>query len=163
MTPGFLADGGAVRIASVADARVISALVIRTLSETNARHYSPELIEKIAANFSPEQVASRFDGRTVWTATIDDVIVGTASLERNWVRSVFVDPAWQGRRVGKALMTTLFGAARRAGVDALFVPSAINAEGFYRRLGFEHLRDEFRGEERIILMTRRLDRTTVAE
>lgn len=160
MTAGFFSDGGVIRIATIADAEAISALVIRTLGATNAHHYSPRLIREIAANFSPDHVASRFEGRMVWVASIDEAIVGTASLEKNWVRTVFVDPARQGRGVGKALMAELFETVSRAAIEELFVPSSINAEGFYRRLGFQHLRDEFRGEERIILMMRRFGEAT---
>ena len=46
--------------------------------------------------------------------------------------------------------------ARESGLDALTVPSSITAEAFYARLGFVAVRDSYYGEERTIIMERRL-------
>lgn len=46
--------------------------------------------------------------------------------------------------------------ATSAGIKALRVPSSITAEGFYRTLGYEKIRDELHGEERTIVMEKSL-------
>ena len=46
--------------------------------------------------------------------------------------------------------------AADAGVQRLRVPSSITAEGFYSALGFIRLREELHGEERTIIMEKRL-------
>jgi GNAT superfamily N-acetyltransferase len=90
--------------------------------------------------------------RQVYVATLDGQVVATGSLDRHTVRSVFVDPVYQGRGIGSLLMATVESVARQTGVERLLVPSSITAEGFYRSLGFVHVRDEFQGAERTIIM-----------
>jgi hypothetical protein len=49
-------------------------------------------------------------------------------------------------------MGALEGLAREQAVSTLSVPSSITAAGFYRKLGFVFVRDEFHGDERTIIM-----------
>jgi GNAT superfamily N-acetyltransferase len=76
----------------------------------------------------------------VWIAEADGQIAGMValSLERGAeVEDFFVEPAFQGRGVGGALMATLLGAARAAGAACLEVDADPNAEEIYAKLGFE--------------------------
>jgi N-acetylglutamate synthase-like GNAT family acetyltransferase len=147
-------DEVTIRRAKAGDAAAISTLVIRTLHETNATFYTAAVIESVAANFSVEQVAARMAERFVLVATIADRVVGTASLEQGTIRTVFVSPDRQGRRIGAALMARIVDIAREQGLDSLTVPSSINAEPFYRKLRFGYLRDRIEGDERIVIMGR---------
>ncbi len=53
-------------------------------------------------------------------------------------------------------MDVIHTIAAGAGIEALRVPSSITAERFYTVLGYQKIRDEFHGEERTILMEKRL-------
>jgi GNAT superfamily N-acetyltransferase len=149
-------DAIEIKQAPLADADEISAVVLRCLRETNARYYAPDVLASIAENFSVAKIAARMADRTVLVATIDNAVVGTASLQGTWVRSVFVSPDRQGTGVGARLMQAIEELAGARDIEQITVPSSINAEGFYRRLGFAHLRDEFHGQERVILMVKSL-------
>ena len=83
-------------------------------------------------------------------------IIGTAGLDGSTVRSVFVRPDWHRKGVGVAVMRKIEEIAKLRGIHQLTVPSSITAEGFYRRLGFASVRDEFHGNERTIVMTKQL-------
>jgi putative acetyltransferase len=61
------------------------------------------------------------------------------------VRLVFVHPDAHGRGVGAALVSAIERAVIARGIARIFVPAALNAIGFYERLGY-----------------RRLDRRTIA-
>ncbi|GIX09688.1 GNAT family N-acetyltransferase [Elioraea sp.] len=52
------------------------------------------------------------------------------------VRAVFVDPAWHGRGVGATLVRAVEAAIAAAGRRRILVPAALNAVGFYERLGY---------------------------
>jgi GNAT superfamily N-acetyltransferase len=134
------------------DAEGISRVIVRTLHETNGRDYPTHVITAVAENFSPERVAENLTTRKTFVAIVDAVVVGTASLDRRVIRSVYVDPAYQGKGIGARLMGVLEGLAREQGASTLSVPSSITAEGFYRKLGFVFVRDEFHGDERTIIM-----------
>lgn len=75
----------------------------------------------------------------VWVADAGDEIAGMVALSLDGgaeVEDFFVEPAFQGRGVGAALMAELIAAARAAGATALEVDADPNAEAIYTRLGF---------------------------
>ena len=54
------------------------------------------------------------------------------------------------------LMNYLEEVARKENIFCLTVSSSITAEGFYRKLGYSVLRNEYYGEERTIIMEKKL-------
>jgi N-acetylglutamate synthase-like GNAT family acetyltransferase len=138
------------------DAEAISQVVIHALRGSNAQDYSAEIIAQVERSFSPASILQLLTQRQVYVATSAGQVVATASLDRDVVRSVFVDPACQGLGAGKMLMATLQSIAADQGLSRLRVPSSITAEGFYAALGFEKVRDEYHGAERTIIMEKRL-------
>lgn len=52
------------------------------------------------------------------------------------VRAVFVDPAWHGRGLGATLVRAVEAAIAASGARRILVPAALNAVGFYERLGY---------------------------
>lgn len=86
-------------------------------------------------SFAPEAVSALLDKRKILVALLGEIIIGTASLDGDVVRSVFVDPAYQGGGIGRQLMDVIHATAASAGVGALRVPSSITAEKFYATLG----------------------------
>lgn len=145
-----------IRPATAADASAISQVIIQSLRQSNALDYPPDIIEQVEKSFSTESIRTLLTQRQVFVAMIDSHIVATASLDRDVVRSVFVDPAQQGRGLGRQLMATIESIAAEAKIEVLRVPSSITAEAFYFKLGFRKVRDEFHGAERTIIMERRL-------
>jgi GNAT superfamily N-acetyltransferase len=81
-----------------------------------------------------------------------------AGLDQDVVRSVFVEPAYQGKGIGRQLMTRIQFIALSEGFNLLRVPSSITAQGFYTSLGFKKIRDVFNESERTIIMSKRFVR-----
>ncbi|MDU7558037.1 MULTISPECIES: GNAT family N-acetyltransferase [unclassified Pseudomonas] len=145
-----------IRSATLDDSAAISRVVIAALRGTNSQDYSPEIIAQVERSFAPEAVSALLGKRKVFVALLGETIAGTASLDGNVVRSVFVDPAHQGRGIGRLLMDVIHATAVSAGVGALRVPSSISAQSFYAALGYQTIRDEFYGAERTIIMEKPL-------
>lgn len=142
--------------ASETDAAALSAIIRRALREVNARDYEPAIIDAVAANFSREKILEAIRSRPVLVAVIDGEIVGTGSLEGTTVRSMFVRPDHARRGIGTALMREIEMLAIARGLQRLDLQSSITAEGFYRRHGFEAVRDHIHGRERTIVMEKTL-------
>jgi ribosomal protein S18 acetylase RimI-like enzyme len=64
-------------------------------------------------------------------------VVGFASWQNDELLSLFVHPDFQGRRTGSALMSACFEDAAQMRATISVVKSALGAEEFYRRHGFE--------------------------
>ncbi|WP_099236722.1 GNAT family acetyltransferase [Pseudomonas sp. ICMP 460] len=142
----------AIRLAQATDADEISQVILAALHSSNARDYPADVIARVASNFTAEAVLALLERRVVLVAIQDQVIVATAALDGNVVRSVFVNPALQGQGIGRLLMLDIEVRAREAGVTVLNVPSSLTAEPFYTQLGFHTVRDVYHGNERTLVM-----------
>jgi N-acetylglutamate synthase-like GNAT family acetyltransferase len=145
-----------IRPARASDAPAISRVIISALRVSNARDYAPEVIERVEQSFSVVRVAQLIDTRQVLVAERNRQLLGTASLDGEVVRTVFIDPPMQGQGVGRLLMLAITRLAREQGIAELLVPSSLTARGFYQRLGFELQREVVDGAERTLVMARRL-------
>lgn len=142
------------------DSGEISAVILRALRETNARDYTAEIITRLEQSFGPDAVRKLIGRRTVFVAVMDRRVVGTASLDGDVVRTVFVAPDVQGRGIGKSLIAEIERTARGRNIAGLAVSSSVTAETFYARLGFKVVRDSYHGDERTIIMKRSLAERT---
>ena len=149
-----------IRRARPADAAQISALVQTTLRISNAQDYPPAVIDRVVENFSPAAIRNLLDQRCVMVAS-DDAgdtggnsgdIIGTASLEGDVVRTMFVAPEEQGRGIGRGLMAAIEDLARDQGIPMLRVPASLTATAFYARLGYRAIREVEHGDERTVVM-----------
>jgi predicted N-acetyltransferase YhbS len=145
-----------VRPAQPGDAEGISHVIVAALRETNAKDYCEEVIARLEESFSPVAVSYLLEQRFAFVAVLDGVVIGTASLDGRVVRTVFIDPAWQRRGIGRALITEVERLAVEKGVALLSVPSSVTAESFYARLGFRSVRDSYHREDRTVVMERPL-------
>ena len=83
-------------------------------------------------------------GGGLWLAVSDEVGVGCVALRplehgAAEVKRMFVDPAWRGRGVGRALMQTVIAGARDRGYRILRLGTLDDmtaAQELYRSLGF---------------------------
>lgn len=77
---------------------------------------------------------------TIWVAECDGQVVGMIALAGEGpsgeVEDFMVDPAFQGRGVGAALMSALFDECRARGLRSIGLDADPNAEAIYRKLGF---------------------------
>lgn len=145
-----------IRAAHPDDAPAVSEVILAALRETNARDYTPSVIERLQQSFSPDAVRVLIGKRKAFVAVAGSRIVGTAGLDGSVVRTVFVAPDVQGQGVGRMLMAEIERVSRDAGIETLTVPSSVTAESFYAKLGFAAVRDSYHGEERTIIMERSL-------
>lgn len=145
-----------VRLSTESDAKEIGEMVRRTLEISNSKDYPHNVIERIQGSFSTSAILNLMRKRVVFVAELNGRMIGTASLERDVVRTVFVDPSIQRNGVGTLLMQSVEHFARTRGDTNLRVPSSITAQSFYRCLGYEFVRETYFGDERTILMEKAL-------
>lgn len=144
------------RPATSKDAAAISRVVLAALCKSNSNDYPPDVITQVERSFAPEVVIAQPAERRVFVALLGKIIIGTAALDGDLVRSVFVDPAHQKGGIGRHLMSVIHATAAHAGNGAVRVPASITAENFYAALGYKKICDVFHGAERTIVMEKRL-------
>ncbi|VVP21227.1 hypothetical protein PS843_03794 [Pseudomonas fluorescens] len=111
-----------IRNAMNADAPAISRIIIGTLRESNVQDYPSEIINQVEQSFSPQAILRLLTQRQMFIAMFDSLIVATASLDQDVIRSVFVEPAYQGKGIGRQLMTRIQSIAITEGLNAAACP-----------------------------------------
>ena len=109
------------------------------------RHYGHEVL----AAWSPPPDSRRRDwladlvgqASTLCTVAVadDGAIVGfcIALPEQALLKALYVHPARNGRGIGQTLLQDMEERCRALGIEALELNASLNAEGFYRRCGYE--------------------------
>ncbi|WP_313904028.1 GNAT family N-acetyltransferase [Rhizobium laguerreae] len=146
-----------IRRAIASDAPLISELVTNTIRISNSADYPASVIERVIGNFSADAILKLMDSRNVWIALQGGEPVGTASLDGDTVRTVFVSPTAQRRGIGRRVMQTVEAAAFANGIKALQVPASLTARNFYARLGYSEVREVLFGEELTVVMEKQID------
>ena len=113
------------------------------LAHADARATTPG-VEQIRAD------AARLPGPYVpprgglWIAVDGDAVIGCVALQPlpagvGEVKRMFVDPAWRGRGIARALLERLIASARERGHSELrlgTLPDMLEAQALYRSVGF---------------------------
>lgn len=128
-----------IRRAVPADAPAIWAIHARAIRESASSHYAPETVVAWSGRVTPASYAEPIATRVVLVAEDDDGrLAGFAELDpaAGIVRACYVDPDYDRRGVGRALMTAIEDEARAHGRSALLLDASVNAVPFYEALGW---------------------------
>ena len=146
-----------IRKSREADFPVIAEMIRYNLLYINCRDYPDKVIKSLYGQFSAGYLKSLAESREIFVAVIDDRVVGTASLDKDRIYTVFVDMWSHGKGIGQALMSHLEALAGEAGVKTLQVPASLTALGFYTKLGYREVqRTESEESGRIVIMEKSL-------
>jgi putative acetyltransferase len=150
-------DNLEIRPAVPGDASAMSALIQRTVRLSNAPDYDQPTIDLICLNFARERVLEKMAERDIFVALLGNEIVGTISLGKGKLHSLFVEPQHQHHGVG-VRRAYLEQHATTAGLSVLSLSSSITARPFYERLGYAIQKFEMRQDGSTYLMTKALIR-----
>lgn len=94
---------------------------------------------------APEQEWDSDDATaTHFLACEGDFAVGTARLLADGcIGRVSVLKGWRGLHIGEQLMLAAIAEAERLGLQEQYLTAQVHAAGFYERLGFKVISDEF--------------------
>jgi len=126
-----------VRLAEPSEAEVLTRLAMTAKASWG---YSDAFMEACRAELT--MTPTKMSAWTVWVADIDGTICGMIAVNfgrasgNAELEDFFVDPIYQGRGVGWALMSVVFETCQSRSVTALGVDADPNAEKIYRRFGF---------------------------
>ena len=123
------------------DAKEVSDLIRKTLKQVNRKDYSNEVIENLCEIYSPKNIINSSHKKQIFIAVINSQIVGTASLENNVIKGVFVDPEFHDRKIGTKLMKKIEELAKSKGIKKLILPSSITAKSFYKKMGYKKIKE----------------------
>ncbi len=128
-----------------ADAEEVSALIIKTLRETNSKDYSEAYIENDVRAFRPEDVMKRAGWTHFYVVCDGTAIVGCGAIGPYWDKedesslfNIFVLPEYQGRGIGRKILEVLEQDEYFLRATRIEVPASITACEFYKKMGYTY-------------------------
>jgi predicted N-acetyltransferase YhbS len=122
------------------DAELLSQLIIRNLQLVNIHDYSSEVIEALIPSYSPERIRHTAESTYTIVCIDGETIVGTALLDGNRIRNVFVEVERHGKGIGRRLMAALETHALENQLTRICLHGGVTAEGFYHKLGYRSIK-----------------------
>lgn len=124
--------------------------ILKTVEVSNSPDYLPSVIEyQLQTHYTMDWIRKQMRSRYFIVTLIEGKVVGTGSLDEDEIKAVFVDPSYQRKGVGRAMMEELEEYARAMGLKEVMLKSSITAYDFYKRLDYrlvEKLSEEFQGD-----------------
>jgi GNAT superfamily N-acetyltransferase len=127
-------------------AEEVAELIKRNLLEITSQYYSPEYVAALIAHHSPTQLLETARAQHIFVAVEDGKAIGTGSLANfgtpeipsYYGTSIFVALEFHRQGIGRQIMRKVEEKAVELGADKITVRAAINARGFYEKLGYTY-------------------------
>ena len=119
------------------DAEKLSQLIVRNLRLVNIQDYSKETIEALATYFATDKIIDLATNSYTIVCTHEGHIVGTAVLDEDRVRNVFVEVEMHKQGVGRLLMAAIEAHAIEINLIKIYLYAGLSAQGFYSKLGYK--------------------------
>lgn len=126
------------------DLSALGKLICRTIEISYRDAYPSRAIEFFKQFHSEEKIIERAASGKVLVIEQDGELVATASLNKEEIFAVFVDPKHQGIGLGKQLMGLLEDQARGNGVTETVLSISLPSRRFYERLGYQVVEERSR-------------------
>ena len=115
----------------------VSDLIRKTLYEENSKYYPKSVIKFMVSEFTPKFLVELSKEREFFVANEKSKIIGTITLIKDYIGTVFVNPDYLYKGIGTKLMETIENLAKERKIEKLRLNSSINAVDFYEKLGYE--------------------------
>lgn len=117
--------------------------------KVNIKDYPENVIKNMCLFYTPKKINDNSKKRQIFVAVENEKIIGTASLENNFVMNVFVKPGQHGKGVGTKLMNKVEREAKKKGYNHTILNAILTAYEFYKKINYKKIKrihDDFCGE-----------------
>lgn len=129
------------RNAEKADAQQIWQLVQNTIKNSYPKYYPRGIVEFFCDMHSIESIEADIEKGLVRVLTVDDIIVGTGSMEDNHITRMYVASDAQSKGYGSYIMEQLEKELARD-YDSVVLEASLAASCFYENRGYKTFKHE---------------------
>ena len=134
-----------VRRLEESDAQAVSALIRKTISISNKKDYPEDLMDQLIERETPEHVLQFASWTHFYVVTDGDAVIGCGAIGPYWGKedesslfSIFVDPEYQGRGVGRKIIGILENDEFFLRAKRVEIPASITGVPFYLQMGYHY-------------------------
>ncbi|ANN47994.1 GNAT family N-acetyltransferase [Levilactobacillus brevis] len=126
------------------NAAAAAQLIATTLLTTNQKDYTADYLTATIAKLQPQDLVDKATWTHFYVFYEGTELVGTGAIGSYWGKAdeaslfdIFVSPEYQGKGIGRAIVTTLEQDAFFKTAKRVEIPASITALGFYEKLGYQ--------------------------
>jgi citrate lyase synthetase len=98
--------------------------------------------EFVKSKNTPKELIKKAKATKLILAWRKGKIIGCGGLKKNKIRTMFIEPKYQGKGIGKIIYNKLEKMAVKNKENKLFTCSSPNAIKFYKKLGFKKIKKD---------------------
>lgn len=126
-----------IRVFAPPDAEPLSRIIVRNLELVNIQDYPSQTIQALAKLYTRERLIKEASYCHMVVCLDGTEVLGTAAVDGDRVRNVFVDIRRHREGMGRCLMAAIETYALEHGQARLYLHAVPSARGFYEKLGYE--------------------------
>lgn len=130
-----------IRKANLADAKVLSELILENAHALLKPHYSNEQWAVFEQYYSEQVVAEKINRQHVFCCEINNIIVGTVALDEDFVVGFYTKLNYLQKGIGTALMQHLEQFASQNGLKEIQLAASPVGMLFYLKQGWQKIKD----------------------
>lgn len=131
-----------IREAAPTDAPAISALITNSVDHFHSTHYSEAALVAWRKGYTAEKVAHQI--RSYWSLVLEleEDIGGFIQFDPPEIKGFYLEPRFSGRSLGRLLFEYLLDALAAKGYQQVELSSNAWTIDFYKKFGFQLVREE---------------------
>lgn len=122
------------------DSLELCAIIKRNLVEVNSKDYPSDIINSMCDLYTPNHIIQMAKERNIYVAELNGNIIGTASLDKNIICTVFVNTDYHRHGVGRKLISFIEDSANKNSVKTIQIHSSLTSLNFYYALGYLYVK-----------------------
>ena len=133
-------------------------LIRKVIIVSNSKDYTETIIKNLLSHYSLSNFKNVYHKRKYYIALIESRVVGTVACEDNSVYSLFVDPDYQNKGIGKSLLKRVEEHILKNGYSKSKLSASLTALSFYKSNGYTEIKRVKNNElGDVILMEKKLN------
>jgi citrate lyase synthetase len=117
-------------------------LIHKNIEVCYSAYYENPALQFVKEFYNNENICERAKNGHTLVYFIDGKLVGTGSLHEHRINDLFIDPALQGRGIGKRIMYSLLCEAEKQNIKVLKLYSTPGSTSFFQKLSFQKVSEE---------------------
>ncbi len=123
------------------DSSKVCEIIKRNLIEINSKDYPEDIIIDMCNLYISEYMIKIAEKRDIYVAELNGTLIGTASLDKNVICTVFVDVNYHKCGVGRKLMSFIEDEAKKKSINLIQLHSSLTSLNFYYALGYKYVEE----------------------
>lgn len=123
------------------DAELLSDLIMENSRVNLLAHYNEEQWKAFNKYYSAKNLSEKLIEWEMYCAMLEDKIVGTIALHKNFIVGFYTRLGYQGKGIGRILMKFMEGIAISKGFKEIQLAASPEGLSFYYKNGWEKIKD----------------------